>query len=231
MRTPSLAVLAGILMIPLATPASAVDLSSEAGVVSRYRDRGLALSEGATIQASITADHETGAYLNLWGSTLAAIGELDQSEVDVSIGYARELTGRVSIDAYATYILYPSISDADYVELTAATSMLIGPASASLGISLAPAQHGVRDDLGRKTANLYLFAAGEVPLPRTPIKIRATIGRERGPFDATANDGKWDWSLGSEIEFDPLRAGIAYVGSNADTGNRHGIVGSLFVTW
>ena len=72
------------------TPAAAIDISGEAGLVSDYRYRGVSLSRGhPALQAELTLEHESGLYADLWGSTL---GHRDEAEIDFTGGLAKDLS-------------------------------------------------------------------------------------------------------------------------------------------
>ena len=93
-------------------------------------------------------------------------------------------------------------------------------------MSYAPAQRGT----GHRD-NLYVFGSADYALPKTPVTLKAGLGYERGAFDEVDHGGKWDWTLGGEAEFEPVTLGLAYVGSNADGGDRHALVASAFINW
>ena len=63
------------------------------------------------------------------------------------------------------------------------------------------------------------------------MTLKSGLGYERGAFDEVEHGGKWDWTLGGEAEFKPVTLGLAYVGSNADGGDRHALVASAFLSW
>jgi uncharacterized protein (TIGR02001 family) len=218
-----------ILAALIACPAAAQSVSGEAGVVSDYRFRGVSLSDGhPAAQASLTLEHDSGFYGNLWGSTL---GHGSQTEVDLTAGYEAEVSKVVSVDLFATYYAYPSNGSANYVEATAVMKAARGPASASLGVGFAPPQRGTRDEGGRKHGNTYVFGAAEYEVPKSPVTLRAGLGYERGWFDEVEHGGKCDWTFGGEVELKPAKLGLAYVGSNAGGGDRHALVASLFLNW
>jgi len=218
-----------ILAALLVCPATAQSVSSEVGVVSDYRFRGVTLSDGhPAAQASLTLEHDSGLYGNLWGSTL---GHGSQTEIDLTAGYETEVSKIVSVDMFATYYAYPSDGSANYVEATAVMKAVRGPASVSLGVSYVPPQRGTRDEIGRKQGNSYVFGAVEYEVPKSPVSLKAGFGYERGWFDEVEHGGKRDWTLGGEVGLKPARFGLAYVGSNADGGDRHALIASLFLAW
>lgn len=207
-----------------ASSAAAIDLSGEAGLVSDYRYRGVSLSNGhPAVQAEVLAEHGSGFYGDAWASTL---GHGADTEVQLAAGYAADLSDNLSIDVSGNYYLYPSAASDNYAEATAMMTAKRGPASASFGVSYAPAQRGTGHD-----DNLYLFATTDYALPRTPVTLKAGLGYERGAFDEVARGGKWDWTISGEVAVAPAKLGLAYVGSNADGGGRHALVASAFLEW
>jgi uncharacterized protein (TIGR02001 family) len=213
----------------IACPAAAQSVSGESGLVSDYRYRGVSLSRGRpAVQASLTVEHDSGLYANAWGSTL---GHGSETEIDLTAGYEAEVSKAVGVDLFATYYTYPSDGSANYVEATAVMKATRGPASASLGVSYAPPQRGTRDESGRGHGNAYVFGAVDYAVPKSPVTLKAGLGYERGWFDEVDHGGKWDWTLGGEVELKPAKLGIAYIGSNADGGDRHALVASLFLEW
>ncbi len=209
-----------------ASSAAAADVSGEIGLVSDYRFRGVSLSHGRpAVQADLMLEHDSGLYADLWGSTL---GESDptNNEIDLTAGYAADLNEHFSVDLSVMYYAYPSAHSDNYFEGTARVTTSHGPAAASLGVSYAPAQRGT----GHRD-NFYTFGSADYALPKTPVTVKAGLGYERGAFDEVAHGGKWDWTLGGEAEFKPVTLGLAYVGSNADGGDRHALVASAFIGW
>lgn len=197
------------------TAAAAADWSAEVGVVSDYRYRGLSLSNGKpAVQGSLSVEHESGAYAELWASSLTGSGA-SQAEVDATAGYAFRLTEALSLDVSATYYAYPGAADANALELTAMLEASPGPVTASLGLSVAPPQRGTRDELGVRKTNFYAFAGASYEVPALPVTLRTSLGYERGPWDMAESAGKWDWSLGAEAEFQTVRVGLNFVGSDA----------------
>ena len=202
--------------------AAAADLSADIGIVSDYRFRGLSLSHGnPAVQGSVTIEHPSGLYGQMWGSTL---GHRSDTEVDLTAGYDRTLSGELDIDVSATWYAYPSGSDADYIETTAVATYAKGPASAKFGVSYAPPQGDTR-------ANVYAFSQASFEVPRTSLSLTASLGYERGWFDEVEHGGKWDWSAGAEIALKPAKLCFTYVGSNADVGGRHALVAAAFVSF
>jgi uncharacterized protein (TIGR02001 family) len=215
-----------------ASPAVAAEVSGDLGVVSDYRYRGVTLSRGRpAVQASVTMEHDSGLYAEAWASTLARPGDPTDSEVDVTAGFSKDLSNAVNLDLSGTYFAYPSAGSDNYVEATALVTATHGAASASLSFSYIPSQRATRDDRGAGHDNAYLFATLNFSIPKTLVTLKSGLGYERGAFDEVEHGGKWDWTLGCEAEFKPVRLGLAYVASNADGGDRHALVASAFISW
>jgi uncharacterized protein (TIGR02001 family) len=214
-----------------AAPAAAVELSGEIGAVSDYRFRGVSLSGGhPAVQASVTAEHESGLYAGLWASTLGRSNPAN-FELDVTAGYEKEMSTHFSFSLSGTGYVYPKAASDNYLEGTVSGTATYGPASATLGLSYAPAQRGTRDEIGRRHDNAYAYAELRYDLPKTPVTLNVHAGYERGAFDEVAGSGKWDWSLGGEAKLKGMKLGLSYVGSNADGGDRHALVASAFLEW
>lgn len=215
-----------------ASSAAAVDVSGEFGVVSDYRYRGVSLSRGRpAVQGSLTVEHDSGLYAEVWASTLERPGDPTSSEIDLTAGYDKELSEHFSLDLSGAFIAYPSDGAANYFEATALVTTTQDNTTLGAGVSYIPRQRATRDDRGGGHDNLYLFGTAEYALPRTPVTLKAGLGHERGAFDEVARGGKWDWTLGGEVGLKPAKFGLAYAGSNADGGDRHALVASLFLGW
>ena len=198
-----------------ATPAAAADWSAEVGAVSDYRYRGLSLSNGnPAVQGSLALEHDSGAYAELWASSLTGSGA-SRFEVDATAGYALSLTETLGLGVSATYYAYPGASEANALELTGTLEANRGPVTASLGLSVAPPQRGTRDEFGARKTNLYALAGLSYRLTALPVTLRSSLGFERGPWDMAERGGKWDWSLGAEADLDRARVGVEIVGSDA----------------
>lgn len=210
-----------------AAPAAAVDISAEAGIVSDYRYRGFSLSNGKpAAQASVTVEHDSGAYMSLWSSTIDEPGFAAELEIDLIGGYAVDLSDGFSLDLSATYYVYPSEQDSNYVEGTAAIERSRGPTTFKAGFSFVPKQRATLGEDGRKHRNSYLFTGASYELEKLPLTLSAQLGYERGIFDEVEKGGKWDWCLDASYKIDRFRVGLAYSGSDAGP---DAFVGSLFV--
>jgi uncharacterized protein (TIGR02001 family) len=208
----------------IAAPVTAADWSAKIGAVSDYRYRGVSLSGGEpAVQASLSIEHDSGAYADLWGSSLAPDGD-SHFEFDGTVGFAFDLGENLSADLSATAYVYPGDSQANALELTTQVEANHGPLTANLGLSLAPPQRGTRDEQNRRRTNGYVFGGIEYALGDSPLSLHAGTGYELGPWDMTEDGGKWDWSLGAQADFTFARIALDYVGSDAGD---DGLVGSI----
>lgn len=208
--------------------ADAATLSGQAAFVSDYRYRGLSLSEGRpAVQAKLNLDLGDGAYAEAFASTIRD-RDISRAELDATLGDEIELAPRLSLDLSATYYAYPSTPSDNYIEGNVILSSTRGNVTASAGLSIAPPQRAMRDDRGRERGNVYAFTSGEISFARTPAKLIASVGYERGAFDARSNHGKWDWSVGASLDRQPVCLSLAFVDSDAAAG---ALVGSLAVAF
>ena len=201
-------------------------------MVSDYRYRGVSLSHGRpAVQGSVTLEHDSGLYAEVWASTLERPGDPTDSEVDFTAGFSNDLSAAFNLDLSGTFFAYPSAGSDNYFEATGVATATRGAGSASIGFSYIPPQRATRDEGGSAHSNGYLFGMLGYAVAKTPLTLKAGIGYERGAFDEVEHGGKWDWTLGCEAEFKPAKLGLAYVGSNADGGERHALVASAFLSW
>lgn len=170
--------------------------------VSDYRFRGVSLSDkDFAIQPTLTVKHESGFYVGLWGSNLAANAG-DDVEVDIYAGFAGGDT--VTYDIGATYYVYPGISSFNYVEFTGKLGTTVGPATIGGQLSYVPSQ----DNTGN-TDNIYVATNAAIALPDSPISVVGSVGLEDGAF--TGGSTKLDWSLGLTANVAGFTLGASYV--------------------
>lgn len=215
-----------LLAVFSAGQAGAADVSAELGMVSDYRFRGLSLSdERPAVQGSVTIEHGGGLYGEVWASSIREEDFGADVELDVTAGYAVDVSETLSLDLSATGYIYPGEADSNYVEGAAVLEFALDAISTRIGLSFVPGQRGTRDEQGQAHRNFYMFAGASYELPGLPLTLSAQLGRERGYFDEAQNGSKLDWSLGGELKLDRFRLGLAYSGSDAA---RDRIAASLF---
>ena len=103
-------------------------LGGSVAVTSDYTFRGVSQTQGdAALQASVYLDLPAGFYAWAWGSNVDFVpdGEPDdnaRSEIDLALGYSRELGGDLGIDVELFRYVFPNTHagvDYDYNELLA----------------------------------------------------------------------------------------------------------------
>lgn len=117
------------------------------GVVTDYVFRGFSQSdEDLALQGGIDVGVD-GFYAGGWASTVD-FGDGTDAEVDIYGGYRTQLAGfDVDIGAVAyLYVGQPSAADYDYIELKAAASRAIGPATVGVVTYYSPDFFGVDEE-------------------------------------------------------------------------------------
>jgi uncharacterized protein (TIGR02001 family) len=189
-----------------------VVLSLDLGAVSDYRFRGVSLSgRDPAIQGEVSAEHETGAHLALWGSTIAKTSGGADLELDFEGGWLFELSPLLSVDISAIYYVYPGDSAANYVEPALTGFYKVGPATTRIGLAYIPKQGATRNAAGRMRDNAYAYVGIELPIKGTSVTLDGQIGYERGAFDFAPRGGKWDWQLGARADVKGLSLELAYI--------------------
>lgn len=181
----------------------ALDVNASVSVVSDYHFRGLTLSDGdPAVQASLEAEHESGLYAGVWGSSIAKYAGT-RVETDVYAGWRGAAAG-LDLDLGAQAYLYPGGHGANYVELIGSASKTLGPVELTAGAAWSPSQKAIGS-----TDNLYLFGALRSGIPGTPVTAIAEWGYEDGGL-AGPDGTKWNWSLGAELVVNRLSFGVAW---------------------
>ncbi|GAA4037610.1 TorF family putative porin [Sphingomonas rosea] len=195
-------------------------LTATGGVTlaSQYRFRGIGLSdEKPALQGTINLNHESGAYVGAWASSLDGFGELGGSnlELDLYGGYRTELAKGVTADAGLLYYAYPGSRGGkfEFFEPYANVSGKLGPVTAKVGAAFAPAQSAIGGN-----SNLYLFNDNSLPIAGTPIALASHVGWSKGRTTLTPGGDYLDWSLGAQATWRNLTAGVSYV--DTDIGRR-----------
>lgn len=196
-------------------PADAVEaknnplaITGSTTVVSQYRYRGVSLSdERGAFQAGITATHQSGFYLDVWGSNLAGYGTYGgpNLEVDFTAGYEVEAKG-LTLSIGVPWYTYPGTDGTDYVEPFASVSTDLSDISVSLAASYAPSQKAI----GRRE-NWYVSGDIEAPLSGTRLSARGHLGYSTGQSTLTAAGNYADWLIGADYQWNWLTLGVAYV--------------------
>lgn len=181
--------------------AAPLDISFSLTAVTDYRFRGVSLSNNnPAIQPQISVNHESGAYLTLWGSNVAENGG-DDVELDVTAGIARDV-GALTVNAAAVYYVYPGASEFNYVEFLGSVGTAIGKGNVSVNLAYAPTQDNIGDQ-----DNVYVSVSGTHPLGDV-VTLNGSFGIEDGAF----GDKKKDWSVGADVDAgNDFVVGLKYV--------------------
>lgn len=250
--------LAAVGLMLAATPAYAQEetgpftVTGSVGLVTDYRFRGVSQSdEKMAVQGGITVSHDTGFYTGVWASNLAGWGTFGGSntELDLILGYKKEVTPGITVDVGATWYMYPGgFNNTDFIEPYVKLSGSIGPASATLGVAYAPKQEAlgpaylssqdIADNFefgptqpGAKSDNLYIYGDIAGGIPNTPVTLKAHLGHSNGNrglgvfgTSVSPTGDYWDWSIGADLAVGPVVLGIAYIDTNI------GVAESLYIS-
>lgn len=216
----SVVVGAGFTAMPAMAQDSDFTLSANTAIVSQYRFRGVDYSGGdIAIQGGVDVSHSSGIYVGAWGSSLDedTVG-YGHTELDVYAGWSGNVTDAVSLDVGALYYLYPNAPDVPgtkykYIEMHAAGSFTLGPASATVGVAYAPKQNSLNDN-----DNIYFYTDLGVGIPNTPVSLSGHLGYTDGNFLTYTNDGTaFDWSVGASYALTSnVNVGVSYIGAQGD---------------
>lgn len=198
----------------VAAPEPALKVTGGVTLVSKYRFRGIGLSdEDPAIQGTINLNHESGFYAGLWSSSIDGFGELGGSniELDLYAGYKKEIVSNLTLDVGVLYYAYPGSKGGnfEFFEPYANVSGPVGPGSFKVGVAFAPADKGIGGN-----SNLYTFGDYALPIKGTPITLNSHLGWSKGKTTLTPGGDYLDWSLGASATWRNLTVGAAYVDTN-----------------
>ena len=211
----------GVIMIGLAVPAYADDLISEKDIggkfsanvslVSEYFFRGLTQSGNGTpaIQGGFDFNHDSGAYLGVWGSNINFGGNI---ETDFYGGWSGNIgKDGPGINAGVIYYHYPDANSGDnldYWEGYVGLSKDFKVASGSIKASYSP------DYTASSGTAIYLEAAVDVPAGKY-FTVNLHAGHQ-WVDDNTAFgfDDYTDYLLGVSFSVFGLGAKVAYINNS-----------------
>ncbi len=137
----------GLSGLGLCSEARAQDVSANVAVTSDYVFRGVSQTqEKPAISAGVDLTNE-GFYAGAWASNVD-FGDSTDAEVDLYAGYRPEVAG-YALDVGVVGYLYPGQpegADYDYVELKAAASRAVGPATLGAAVYYSPDFFGAAED-------------------------------------------------------------------------------------
>lgn len=181
---------------------SSIDISTNVGVVSDYRFRGISLSDrDPALQGGVDFGVDMGFFFGAWASTVADTGG-SNIELDLYGGYGNAVAGidySVSVVGY----IYPGGEDVNYVEVFGNAEKTLGPATLQLELAYTPEQDNFEDD------SFYVKTATDIAIVDTPFAINLSVGRE-----SSNGFKKWDWLAGVSWSYDVLTLSAAYVDTN-----------------
>lgn len=190
-------------------------LSTNVGVVSDYRYRGISQSRlRPALQGGVDFAHRSGLYAGAWASTVRWIqdgGGNADVEVDLYGGY-KTAFGGVGVDVGVLRYLYPNSrmsTNPDTTELYAAGSF--GPATLKYS-------HAVTNLFGFANSqnSWYLDLSASFDTGYWGLVFVPHIGHQKVKNNASSS--YTDWSLGLTKEFMPgLTGSLAYVGTDNDS--------------
>ncbi len=151
-----LGVVCGVLA--LTQHAQAADLSGSATLTTDYVWRGSTQTQGKpAVQAGFKLSDDSGLYASLWGSNVKFAPEtLANTELDVAVGWGRQLNDDWAVDVNVLRYQYPSTAvDLNWTELNASATYR-GKYWAALGHS--------HQALGYAAAGTYVQAGAKFPV-------------------------------------------------------------------
>jgi len=202
----------------IAADEPAITFSANAALVTDYRFRGISLSnKDIAFQGGFDVASDSGFYVGTWGSSIESY-EGSELELDVYGGYAtsfNDLDFDIGLLAYT----YPGSNDTTYWEAYSS----VGGSAGKLGWTLGAAYAFSQDSIGGDD-NIYLYLDTSLPLGDGPLSATGYVAYEDGAF----GDGKFDWKLGLNYDFEKFTVGVAYIDTNVDSdGGKAGAVVSL----
>lgn len=233
------AVIAASLMTVGAMAHAEITTSGSVAFTTDYKFRGITqTSNGAAVQGSLTASHDSGLYASAWGSSIASGS--GGSEMDFLFGYAGT-TGDVSYDVGVMRYAYPGANkgnfgaDPDYNEIYGS----VAAHGAKVGVAYS-------DDYFAETGKFgYVFASYGTEV--SGVGVSASVGYNYffddsfaageglGAFlgnAAVTDDAYIDYKVAVSKEVEGIGFELAYIGTDLDDKDAAGlnIDGSFVVT-
>lgn len=202
-----------------AEPASPQPFSTNVGLVTDYRYRGISQSRlKPAISAGADYSHESGFYVGAWASSIKWIkdgGGDGNLELDLYGGYKFNVTKEISLDVGFLAYVYPS----NALAINANTQELY--ASATFGPATLKYSHSLSTLFGfeKSKGSGYLELNGNFDLGDS-LTIVAHLGRQsvKGRVLGVSNNqySYTDYKLGVTKDFSGFVLGAALVGTDTD---------------
>jgi uncharacterized protein (TIGR02001 family) len=204
-----------------AAPPPEFTITGSAGVWSQYRFRGISQSDNKPVfQGSVTVAHASGFYLSTWGSSASAGNStvnIGGTEIDVYAGYTHALgKSGFTFDGGLYGYLYPGAPAGNYYEVYGSLTKTYGPATAKVGVNVAPNQH-VFDFYSGTNYNVYVYGELGFAIPKTPLSFHSHLGHTGGGFDYTKD--YLDYTVGVSYKWKALTFDISGTGTNVSKQN------------
>ncbi len=204
-------------------PPSAITITGSAAIVSSYRFRGLAQSDNKpVVQGAITIAHESGFYVSTWGSSASAGAapiNIGGTEIDIYGGWTHGLgDSGITVDVGGYGYIYPGATTGNYYELYGSVAKTFGPATAKLGVYVAPKQN-VFNYNWTSTAHHNTYVYGELGggIPGTPLSLHSHLGYTSGGFEWAKK--YVDYNVGVSYKWKSLTFDVSAVGTNVSKAN------------
>ncbi|MEO5362241.1 MAG: TorF family putative porin [Magnetococcus sp. DMHC-8] len=200
-------------------------LSGNLTLVNDYVSRGISASDhGPALQGTFNANHESGFYLSLFGSSVDLNnGDGTALELDPTLGFTKEWSNGVSIDVGLLQYLYPKAPagiNYNYLEY------FMGAGYKLSNTALKAKYFYSNDNMGSGNASSYLDTQLTYAIPDLtyPVTLRGHYGLAFGDFvkvPARAINRSVshysDYSVGVAVELPAgLGVGLDYVGVDSD---------------
>lgn len=239
------AAVVGTLTVAASGIAAANDVhsfSANIGAVSNYFFRGITQTDdGPAIQGGIDYSHISGFYAGTWASNVdfgdQFVGTLDPNtqivtierirspgyEVDLYLGFAKDINDDLSFDLGAIYYAYPDGRDLDFAEVNASGSWKW------LTLGVAYTIYGKADRAPGVNANEALYIEGDLYYHGAldfDLPYDFTLGLFGGytdfRYDGFGTDyGHWGASIGREVgDFGTFSLNYEQVGRDNDNFDR-----------
>ncbi len=219
------------------TPAMAADVGNGfsvtggATIVTDYRFRGISLSdEDPAIQGTLNLNHSSGFYAGVWGSSLDDTPTYGEVELDLYAGWRGEIASGTTFDVGLLYYYYPfgdgPAGPSDYFEPYTSITHNFGPVTGKIGAAYAWDQSATGGG-----DNVFVYTDWTVPIPDSPVSLRAHLGYSDGTLSPTGD--YLEWAIGADFTHGPLTLGVSYVDTDLGGGENvdAGVLVSLGVTF
>lgn len=178
--------------------------SANLAFTSDYLFRGVSQSSGtAAVQGGLSLNHASGAYVSVWGSSIACANGL---ELDPAAGFSRAV-GDLTYDLGVLHYGYPGATR-QHLPFNEAYASLDWK-GVKLGVAYSP------EFTGKTGRALYTWLGYEVEVKG--VKVSASLGRSRfADRVLAAADGYLDYKLAVAGTLGGLDVELAWAGSDLD---------------